>query len=190
MAVRLMVPGFMGGGSSGGSEGPLSPGTLAAVNDTGTRIAWSNPSNAASSDNSYATASGLISGAGSDTTHYLKATNFGFSIPGGATITGIKVEIERKATQNSDLVKDNKIQLVKAGTIQSTNKATTTTWPTSDAVASYGGSSDLWSGSWTPSDINDSGFGVAIEAATKNVVMSNTETASVDHIKITVYYTT
>lgn len=28
-------------------------------------------------------------------THYLKATNYGFSIPAGATITGIKVEHER-----------------------------------------------------------------------------------------------
>jgi hypothetical protein len=31
----------------------------------------------------------------SDVSHYLKATNFGFSIPEGATIDGIKVEIEQ-----------------------------------------------------------------------------------------------
>ena len=30
------------------------------------------------------------------TSHYLKATNFGFSIPEGATINGILVEIEQK----------------------------------------------------------------------------------------------
>lgn len=32
---------------------------------------------------------------GAATTHYLKATNFGFSIPTGATINGILVEVER-----------------------------------------------------------------------------------------------
>jgi len=34
-------------------------------------------------------------------THYLKATNFGFSIPAGATIDGIFVEIERKMLGNT-----------------------------------------------------------------------------------------
>lgn len=33
---------------------------------------------------------------GGDQSHYLKATNFGFSIPAGATINGILVEIERR----------------------------------------------------------------------------------------------
>jgi len=43
----------------------------------------------------------VISGApaGSGTrTHYLKATNFGFSIPSGATINGIKVDVKKKTT--------------------------------------------------------------------------------------------
>lgn len=55
-----------------------SPGTLADDAAVGT-VAWSNPSNAASSNDSYATASGA-----GGTTHYLKATNFGFAIPAGA----------------------------------------------------------------------------------------------------------
>ena len=38
----------------------------------------------------------VLSVAGEITTHYLKATNFGFSIPEGAIIDGIIVEIERK----------------------------------------------------------------------------------------------
>ncbi len=35
---------------------------------------------------------------GLTTSHYLKATNFGFSIPSGATINGILVEVEKHKT--------------------------------------------------------------------------------------------
>lgn len=37
----------------------------------------------------------VISAKDSGTSHYLKATNFGFSIPTGATINGILVEVQR-----------------------------------------------------------------------------------------------
>ena len=71
--------------------GALSPGTIADDATVGT-VAWTNPDNAKVSDNVYATVS-LI---GIGISHYLKATNFGFSIPTGATINGILVEIEKK----------------------------------------------------------------------------------------------
>lgn len=134
-----------------------SPGTLADDATVGT-VAWSNPTNAASSNNVYARASigttipkdihirivkadgtigttnkadtatnwtttdtvfpygsssdvwdetwtaedindadfGVVISAGAaSTSHYLKATNFGFSIPTGATIDGIVVNIEK-----------------------------------------------------------------------------------------------
>jgi hypothetical protein len=86
-------------------------------------------------------------------------------------------------------LKDNSIKIVKAnGTFGTENKAdTATNWPTTDTYASYGGSSDLWSETWTPADINDVDFGVAL-----SVVQAGDDygvTASVDHIRITVYYT-
>lgn len=70
--------------------GAVSPGTLANDSAAGTN-AWTNPSNAASSNNTYATC------ATDGLTQYLKATNLGLSIPTLATILGIKLEIERKA---------------------------------------------------------------------------------------------
>jgi hypothetical protein len=73
-----------------------SPGTMVDDATVGT-VAWTNPTNAGASDNSYATI-GTSGRCGVFTGHYLKATNFGFSIPVGATITGILVEIERKQT--------------------------------------------------------------------------------------------
>jgi len=139
---------------------------------------WSNVSNAGASDNSYATANTSTS----VQTHYLKATNFGFSIPAGAAIQGIVVEIEHK--ESAALVaRDNRVRIVKGGTIGSTDKASATEWPTTDAYATYGSDIDLWGETWTVSDINSSGFGVAVSA-----LGLGGGTASVDHIRITVYY--
>lgn len=166
------------------SQGPNSPSTLANDNSIGS-VAWSNPSNAGASDNSYATAvltTGTIG-------NYLKATNFGFSIPSGATIDGIVVEIEKKGSVNSGPARivDNVVKLVIGGTITGNNKASASAWPTSDTVASYGTSTDLWGTTPTDSDINASTFGVVL--APRNASIKMSITASVDHMKITVYYT-
>lgn len=74
--------------------GPNGTGTGADDASVGT-ITWSNPGNITASDNTYAT---NLTGCITSVSHYLKATNFGFSVPAGATITGITVEIERKGT--------------------------------------------------------------------------------------------
>jgi hypothetical protein len=168
------------------SSGPNSPGTIA-NSASGFGDDWANPSNAGASDNAYAEFTD--SGFGSD---YLKATNFGFAIDSGATINGIVAEFERKANSaggggGGARILDQEIKLVKAGTIQSTNKSAGATWPTTDTYASFGGAADLWSGTWTPSDINNSGFGVTIKAWGNR--SDGSETGYVDHIRITVYYT-
>ena len=157
-----------------------SPGTMANDATVGT-IAWTNPNNAKVSDNVYATASNF----GGTTTNYLKATNFGFSIPAGATINGMIVEIERK-TNNPGAGVDNAVRIVKGGVIGSTNKASGVNWTGSDTYATYGSSSDLWGETWNGTDINDSIFGVVISA--KDTV-GESATLTIDHIRITVYYT-
>lgn len=166
------------------SEGPNSPGTMADDAAVGT-LTWSNPDNAKVSDSSYASAL-VISSVG--ITHYLKATNFGFTIPSGATIDGILVEIERKAS-GQGTVTDEFVKIVKAdGSIGSENKADVGTQWTTEEYASYGASDDLWSESWTAENINDADFGVVVSAdmwAQEDRGM----TAYVNHIRITVYYT-
>ena len=165
------------------SEGPLSAGTGADDSSVGT-IAWSNPTRVVASDNSRSSAS--LSGAGS-ISHYLKATSFGFAIPAGATIDGIVVEIEKREQESADDVKDSKVRIIKSdGTIGTTDRADTATeWGTSDAYATYGGTTDLWGEAWSSTDINDADFGVAISA----VSAPGSAVADVDHIRITVYYT-
>ena len=178
----------LGSGASN-TAGPTSPGTGADDATVGTRT-WSNPGNITSSNNSYATATS--SGGGNSTTHYLKATNFGFSIPDGATIDGITVEIERKGTKTGgagNWVKDSAVRIVKAdGSFGSANKGDTSSeWPTSDAVVSYGSSSDPWSESWSAAAINDADFGAALSAVFQSP--DAPQTASVDHVRITIDYT-
>jgi hypothetical protein len=165
------------------SQGPNNPGTGA--NDTGYgTIAWVNPGNVVSSNDARATAamSSVLT-----PTNYLKATNFGFTIPSGATINGIIVEIEKSATAANRIV-DDRVRIVKAdGTVGTTDKASATNWTGTDTYATYGSSSDLWGESWTDADINDADFGAVIAA--RWVSGGATETGRVDHVRITVHYT-
>ncbi len=158
--------------------GPNSPGT--AADNGGGLDAWTNTGNILTSDNTYAQVTVGFNGSWSD---YLNATNFGFHVPAGATINGIKVEIERSS---ANTIQDHSVKIIKGGTITGTEKADTgTNWPSSDAYATYGSASDLWGTTWTVNDINASTFGVALQAGE----LGGFNTAKVDHIRISVTYT-
>lgn len=163
------------------SSGPNSPGTL--VNDASVGSdAWSNPGNAASSNDSYASA---IAPSGESLSNYLKATNFGFAIPAGATINGVVVEIEARQEFNLGVV-DEGARLVKAGTVGGSNLASggsSVPYPY-DAYITRGGSSNLWGNTLTADDVNHSEFGFVFQIRT---VAGNT--GYVDHIRMTVHYT-
>lgn len=162
------------------SSGPKSPGTAADDATTGT-VAWSNASNAKASDGSYAKAT-MLAGTKS---HYLKLTNYGFAIPAGATILGIKPEMERRASNGA--VDDNSLKIVKGGVISGTDHASADEWfnGAGDEKVSAGGATDLWGLAWTLADINASTFGLALSAHNG---ASGSREAEVDHIPITVYY--
>jgi len=148
---------------------------------------WTNPGNAVASDNIYATML-LSSSTVTVWGNFLQVTNFGFSIPTGATINGITVGIERKVSSTSFNPKDHTVKLVKGGTIQGNNKASASVYPTSDAYATYGSSSDLWGLTLTDTDVNASTFGVAISCQC-DVTAKSATAFSIDHIRITVDYT-
>ena len=169
------------------SEGPNNPGTMADDSAIGD-LTWSNVDNAKTSDNSYSNASTVGIEPGNQFSHYLKATNFGFSIPSGATIDGIEVKIEAKKTQSTGGGQDDVVKIVKSdGSIGTADKSTDTEYTTSDVIRTYGGSSDLWSETWSDTDINDIDFGVVLA-----IIVSRgkgAQTVAVDHITITVTYT-
>lgn len=170
------------------SMGPNSAGTISAVVRSGGVQNWTNPSNAGSSDNSYAYVN--IEGS-SGYSYYLKLVNFGFSIPTGSTIDGIEVKIEKYAniSSGSAYVTDSQLKLYKGGTLVGNDLSDIDTkWATSESVITYGGSSNLWGETWTAEDINASDFGVGFSAylaAAAKVFLFG----YVDHITITVYYT-
>jgi hypothetical protein len=144
---------------------------------------WTNGGNVYSSNNSYATASPLGT---SFSTEDLIISGFGFSITGTDTINGVTVEIERKSTTVSGTTcKDSRVFLTKnASTSSGSNKAAAGAWPSSDAYATYGSSSDLWGTTWTASEINSSNFGVIIAAIGDSGF--NQPVGSIDHIRVTV----
>jgi hypothetical protein len=137
--------------------------------------AWNNPTNAQSSDNQYATvtvSSGQISGS-------LLATGFGFSIPSGATVTGVVVEVEGSSTSTSVW----RVYLLVSGT--RTGNFREASIPASEAYVSLGSSTDLWGTSLTPTQVNGTGFGAEIIARNTGGFDAS---VSLDHVRITVYY--
>lgn len=166
----------------GGSQGPLTCATGAEDSSFGT-TAWTNPSNITASDNSYAT----LNSQPATNTRYLKATNCGFSVPNGAVVTGILVEFERQAICAAGCTRDSRIRIVKGGVIGSTDRSAAALWPFAgvDEFSAFGSSTDLWGETWSPSDINDSGFGVVLSA----IGESSGASSRVDSVRITVSYT-
>jgi prepilin-type N-terminal cleavage/methylation domain-containing protein len=168
------------------SPGPNDPASGVDSSFVGT-LAWTNPAGITAKDNVNAT----LAVNGTAVSQYLEATNFGFAIPPGATILGIKVDIYRNASGKSsgNAVLDSQVKLVRAdGTVGALNKAGATTWSTTAQTdAQYGGSSDLWSEtSWSPAAINSSNFGVVL-AVTGSGPSAN-RIANVDSIQVTVTY--
>lgn len=132
-----------------------SAGTHADDSGVGT-LTWSNPGNAAASDNSYST----VSGGPGATSHYHKSTNFGFTTIGDSdSLTQLKLRVERKKSSGGT-IKDDKVYLVIGGTIQTgTNYAdTSTAYPSSDTYAEY----TITTGLPTVAQLKASGFGFVI----------------------------
>ncbi|MDB5189666.1 MAG: Autotransporter adhesin [Parcubacteria group bacterium] len=160
------------------SQGPVNP--AAAITSAGGTIAWTNPSSARVSDTLSATAS-IPAGASSQ---YLKVWNFGFSVPTGATILGIAVDVER----NGAGIRDGSVRILRAdGSEGALNKARATGWPVNEAYATYGGSNDLWGETgWSASAVNDPDFGVELSVTNPSLTA---KTAAIDNVRITVTYT-
>lgn len=146
---------------------------------SGASMHWSYPDRIYTSNNLYA----LTAPESDNYSNWLRATDFGFNIPDGATIDGIKAEFEKKASAAG--IEDYSVKIVQ-GTETGDEKKIAGDWPTSDTYIPHGGTTDKWGVSWLSADINASNFGVSISAKCRRFY---DETAFVDHVRITVYYT-
>jgi hypothetical protein len=176
--------GWAGGGVPA-SQGPLVPAIAADLfNST---VSWNNITSIQNNTNNGTYAYAIITAAQQANTIYVR--NFGFSIPTSATINGITVQINKSADDN---ITDADVYLVNnTGTAVGTNKAITAYfWAgTNTAPQTYGGSSDLWGTTWTPSIINSNNFGLHL-AGYWGSYTKFSFLMYVSWVKITVNYTT
>jgi hypothetical protein len=107
---------------------------------------------------------------------------FSKSLTGGSSPTPV---FSTTTAGSVGALKDNNVQLLKAGVAVGSNKASATTYGTSASTVTYGNSADLWGTTWTATDLNASNFGLRFSA--KNVAAASA-TASIDYITVTVTY--
>lgn len=101
---------------------------------------------------------------------YLRASNFTFGIPAGATIDGIEVRhITRGSSEapgaGNRYVATKSVRLVdQTGTVVGNDRTDDADWPinTSPETVTYGGVADLWGITPSRDDVSDADFGCVV----------------------------
>ena len=159
------------------------PATVSTVQETGDDNDWVTPAEVVSDNGVYGNITAASFDA-NDLSYLLRATNPSMGVPAGSTIDGILVEIERYYAAGT--VADYDVCLTKDGSTRvGDDKSTGAQFPTSPAVTSFGGATDLWGTTWTVDEINATTFGVLYKMQATG---ANAD-GFVDFIRITVYYT-
>jgi len=169
------------------AAGPNSPSTVVNVAKN-SNTDWTNPSNATTSDDAYASSTKTGYPLSSD---YLKCTNFGFALGATTIVLGIKVETEQYYdTDNPPTSNILFAHIVKTDVIDATAKTATLT--AAEGYITHGGTTDLWGKTWLYSDINDATFGVALWGYINCSYLQPCSYSRIyiDHVRITVYYYT
>lgn len=157
------------------------------ANGTNGALVWTDPGNIASSNNLHAQA-GTTSMTATQTRN-LQATSFAFALPSGATVRGIGVEVEAQAAIVGAGPTWYLVRLLKAGVAVGDNRSAGASLTSSDATYSFGGATDLWGTTWSAPEINAGGFGCELQF-TMQSDGETVESVYVDHVRITVFYTT
>lgn len=139
---------------------------------------WLNPTRVTAEDGSDAS----VSVSSFFSSNYLKATGFGFSVPSNAVIDGVQVEWKLKGIDSTAIVQ--RVALVVSGSVSGTAKTPGTSLTTTLTWYAYGGSSDVWGFSLTPTYVNATGFGFVLSLGASE---GNT-TPECDAARVTVYY--
>lgn len=182
------------------TSGPNSP--TAAINLEGSALAgvlnWGNLQKVYATDDGAVPYASCIGQEIAALTRVLYASGFGFQIPETARIDGVKVEVKRSRGSATYPVEDYVVRLstgegqglIRTLADQSADRAaTTTTWPTTAEYATYGGETDKWGLGLTAQHVNHPGFGVGIAAQMEAMGSSwGIPSATIDHIRVTVYY--
>jgi hypothetical protein len=121
----------------------------------------------------------------------IRTYNYGFQVPAGSAILGIRVSIRRKQEFDDRWIfSDHSVQLTYGGQPIGDPNTTTqgTPWGTNWETISYGNYiTDLWGHPWTVDEINDPTFGVRYLPQI-NGTPGISNTGWLDCIKVEVYY--
>lgn len=169
--------------------GPNSGSSFTNVVRGGSAAAWTNLGNGGASDDSYVTVVSSLTANG-EYTDYYTIEDFGFSVPGSASIDSIIVTTEYSKTGDRSSSEDQ-FRIIKGGSIVTFDNKIGAPWPTTDESRDHGftvlGHDPLWGTTWTPTDINAADFGIAISVKTTG--SGTLVDPRIDHIEILVYYT-
>ncbi len=152
------------------NTGLKDPTTNAAVAGGG----FTNPTNAYTSDNIYAT---VVNG---DSHRY---GGFNFTIPAGVLIVGIDVQVEgnRSGTTNG---RSLNVSLSWNGGTNYTSTGNTGSLTGTDVVYTVGSTTDTWGRGWVASELSNANFQVRLDWANGSSGQIN-----LDHVQARVYYT-
>jgi hypothetical protein len=179
--------------SSGTIQVTKNPATGADVAPGGTNASWTTPTNIYAYDSSYAYIPSVPPGVyGSPVTiisDQLQATNFGFSIPSNAVISGVAVEVSCYQTNNgSSAPTFYSAKLIKGGVVGGSNFSAVFI-PVTEQYVKFGGSTSLAGNSLTYSDVNASNFGFELQIQISSTNYPGTYPGVyVNHVRMTVYY--
>lgn len=151
----------------------------AGLNEAPGDVAWLNPGRITANDNSDAGGERVDS----ETTQRLRSTTHGFTIPSDATIDGFIVTDEI-IDPDDTAITDLEAKLNKAGVPVGADRLLTPIWG-ARLTRTHGGASDLWGTTWTPAEVNASGFGFSLRA----IATGDRGEPAVDHFTIECFFT-
>lgn len=171
------------------NTGFLSPNANAAVTtNAGDNNGFqTNPTNAYADDGLFAVDTNCGTGVSTSCTANGKDKhlyhNYGFSLPGGATINGIEVRLDARADSTTSSPRMC-VQLSWNGGVTWTAAKTTTTLSTTEQAYILGGAADTWGRAWASGEFSNANFRVRII----NVASSTARDFSLDWVAVRVTY--
>lgn len=144
---------------------------------------WTTVYNTSSARNNATDAISLSTGQNFTQVQVRATINF-TSGSGGAAITQSMFEIWIDApVASSTGAATISVNLMKAGSVVGATR--TSTPGAANSFITFGGMTDLWGSTFSPIDVNDTGFGAAIVASVTN--SSSTISFSIDYVQITIF---
>lgn len=186
-----------GGGSPntcGCTPGPTSTPALEAgkgenLGTIGTRT-WDNTNGIGSPDGDGGTSSTgaaeVSAMTSNQVSNWLLASTFNVDVPPSATVQGVEFTVVRSALSGVGIA-DNAVRLLKAGNVETTDRAKPGGWTDTLESVTYGGPTDLWGTTVTASDVRDGGFGLAL--STKYTSTAGNDWPRVERVRVKVYFT-